>query len=401
MQSAARAESVESSASPTDGRRPQTESPASPTELPPTGVGATRGTLGLFCMHLLCFGVPLTSLGFVLTGPHSNWTSLLWFLPVVVSVLIDNRASAARHQPTATLPGWPFDAVLYMLVAWQFLCIVLLARMVSIGGFWTMDTLTALLLVGTNSGYSGIVVAHELIHRPQRHNQLLGRLILMTVMYEHFYTEHLRGHHTRVGTPADPATARFGETYAEFFRRTVPAQFRSAWRLETKRLGDENMKLWDPRLLKSRVVHGLLGEFALAGAIGIVFGWAALGVFILQAQAAIRLLEAVNYFEHWGLARKGRKVTPIDSWDSDSWFTLYTLVGLSRHADHHAHATRPFQQLRHFEQSPKLPRGYFGMVIMVLLRNKRFVELMTEELKQRKLGPFAEDASEPALSPAA
>ena len=32
-----------------------------------------------------------------------------------------------------------------------------------------LDTLVGLLLVGVNSGYSGIVVAHELIHRPQAH----------------------------------------------------------------------------------------------------------------------------------------------------------------------------------------------------------------------------------------
>ncbi len=59
------------------------------------------------------------------------------------------------------------------------------------------------------------------------------------------YTEHLRGHHVRVGTPDDPATARFGEAYEPFFRRTVPAQFRSAWRLELTRLGDAEMSLFN------------------------------------------------------------------------------------------------------------------------------------------------------------
>jgi len=55
---------------------------------------------------------------------------------------------------------------------------------------------------------------------------------------------------------------------------------------------------------------------------------------------------------------------------------------------------RPFQELRHFEESPKLPTGYFGMVDMVLFRNRRFRELMTEELRRRKLGPFAPQASQ-------
>jgi alkane 1-monooxygenase len=288
------------------------------------------------------------------------------------------------------LPGWAFDAVLYALALLQLANVVLLARLIALSGFWSMDALIAVLLVGTNSGYSAIVVAHEMIHRPSKAMQTIGRALLCTVMYEHFFTEHLRGHHARVGTPEDPATARFGESFDAFWRRTVPGQFKSAWRLEAKRLGDENMRLYDPRLLKSRVVHGIAAELALAGAIFALFGPGALVIFLLQALSAIRLLEAVNYFEHWGLSRSGKKIATVDSWDAESWFTLYTLVGLSRHADHHAHATRPYQALRWFDDSPKLPRGYFGMVLMVLLRNRRFVRLMTAELQRKKLGPFAE-----------
>lgn len=351
-----------------------------------------QGALKLWCLHLLAFLIPLTTLAFVLTGPHVWYLALVFVVPIVGSVIIDNRAGPARHQPSTTLPRWPFEALLYSLVALQLVNIVLLARLISASGFWSVDTLVAVGLVGTNSGYSAIVVAHELIHRPGRHQQLLGRMLLCTVLYEHFYTEHVRGHHVHVGKKEDPATARFGETFEAFWRRTVPAQFRSAWRLEAKRLGDENMRFYDVRLLKSRVVHGLLAEFLLVATIGVACGWAALAVFLFQAFGAVRLLEAVNYFEHWGLSRQGRKVTPVDSWDSESWFTLFTLVGLSRHADHHAHATRPYPELRHFSESPKLPRGYFGMVVMVLLRNRRFVQLMTERLRERGLGPFAAGA---------
>jgi alkane 1-monooxygenase len=352
--------------------------------------------LVLWLRHLACFVVPMTTFAFLATGPHVWWVAPLWTVPVIASVLIDNRAAPARQQPADSLPGWPFDAVLYALVVLQFVNIALLGWMFSQTSFWSMDTLAALVLVGTNSGYSAIVVAHELIHRPQKHLQLLGRALLCTVMYEHFYTEHIRGHHARVGTADDPATARFGETYNHFWRRTVPAQFKSAWRLEVKRLGDVNMKWYDPRLLKSRVVHGIIVETSLAVLLGVAFGKVALAVFLLQAIGAVRLLEAVNYFEHWGLVRSDRKVAPIDSWDAESWFTLYTLVGLSRHADHHAHATRPYQALRHFDESPKLPRGYFGMVVMVIARNARFRALMTEELRRCKLGPFREDLARAA-----
>ncbi len=123
-------------------------------------------------------------------------------------------------------------------------------------------------------------------------------------------------------------------------------------------------------------------------------------LYLGQALIAIRLLEAVNYFEHWGLVRRDKKVSPLDSWDTESRFTLYTLVGLSRHADHHAYATRPFQQLRHWEQSPKLRYGYFGTVEMVLFANREFRKTMTEELRRTRLGPFAEEAEAQATSAA-
>jgi alkane 1-monooxygenase len=213
------------------------------------------------------------------------------------------------------------------------------------------------------------------------------------VLYEHFYTEHLRGHHVRVGTADDPATARFGESFHRFYRRTVPAQFASAWRLEKKRLGDESMSNLDPRLLGSRVVHGLVAEAAFVAGIGALFGWVAVLAFVFQAVLASRLLEVVNYFEHWGLERNGPRIGATDSWDTHSWFTYWSLIGLSRHADHHTFGARPFQRLRVVEEAPLLPLGYVGTIFMVFVRNREFQRLAAAELERRKLGPFRESAA--------
>ena len=57
------------------------------------------------------------------------------------------------------------------------------------------------------------------------------------------------------------------------------------------------------------------------------------------------------------------------------------------------HAARPYQQLRVCEESPRIPRGYIAIFPLVLARNKKFRRLMTEELRRRRLGPFAEAAS--------
>jgi alkane 1-monooxygenase len=253
--------------------------------------------------------------------------------------------------------------------------------------------LPATILTGTNAGYSGIVVAHELVHRRNPIEYLMGRILLMGVLYEHFATEHVRGHHPRVGTPEDPATARFGETHREFVRRTIPAQFKSAWRLEKIRLGDANLASFSPRMLRHRVLQGVIAQVLIVAAFAYFFGWIAAVFFVLQARTAVMLLETVNYIEHWGLTRAGKKVVSVDSWDTDNWFTLYTLVGLSRHADHHAQAARPYQKLRHFEDTPKMPLGYYGTILLALFRNDRYQALAKAELQRKHLGPFRSSES--------
>lgn len=342
----------------------------------------------IWILHGMGFVLPLTTLAFTLTGPHSWWGALLFTIPLVGSLVADMRSPGERRQPVAEIPEAPFDAMILVLSALQVVNVVLLARLVSMAGFWSVDPLVAVFLGGINSGYSGIVVAHELIHRASPRMQTLGRLLMSTVLYEHFCTEHVRGHHARIGTAEDPATARFGESYHAFFLRTVPAQFRSAWAIENRRLGVEGslpVSMWG----KHRVVQGLVFEWGFAFALLAAFGPGAFVAHLLQARQAVDALEAVNYFEHWGLERRSRRVRPVDSWDTDSRFSLYTLVGLSRHADHHAYASRPYQQLRYWEESPKLPYGYFGMVALVWLRNGLVQRMLTKELKRRGLGPFA------------
>jgi alkane 1-monooxygenase len=254
-------------------------------------------------------------------------------------------------------------------------------------GFASLDFLLAMILIGASSAFA-IITAHELIHRKPTWEQALGRLLMCTVLYEHFYTEHLRGHHPRVGYADDPATARFGETFMQFYLRTVPAQFKNAWRLEKRRLGDEKMSNIDPRILRHRCLHGLLVGWGIAFALLATCGLPGFVVFVAQALFASRALEAVNYFEHWGLERKSARVRPVDSWDTHSWFTYYALIGLSRHADHHANASRPYQQLRVCDETPVLPRGYVAMIPLVILKNARYRRLATAELAAKGIRPL-------------
>ena len=86
-------------------------------------------------------------------------------------------------------------------------------------------------LMAVASSLSGAIGGHELIHRSKRLHVALGRLLLASVLYEHFFAEHMRGHHVRFATREDPATARRGETFWAYLARSPFEQFASAWRL--------------------------------------------------------------------------------------------------------------------------------------------------------------------------
>ena len=366
-----------------------------PAATPSISVGKT------LALHLWAFVLPLINGTFLLTGPHSWWSALLWSLPIVVLVLMDNGAPPDRRQPPEKLPSLPFDLQLYALVALQLANHVALGFMVSKLHVSTLPTagtalanlFTIIVLSGTTAGYSGIVLAHELVHRRSRIEYFLGRLLLMMVCYEQFATEHVRGHHPRLGTPQDPATARFGESLTDFIRRTIPEQFKSAWRLEKVRLGDSHMRWYDPRMVHHRVLQGVVAEVLIIALYVVFFGPLAAAFFVVQARAAVVLLETVNYIEHWGITRATRTVTPADSWDTDNAFTLRTLVGLSRHADHHAQASRPYQTLRYFEESPKMPLGYYGTILLAMFRNEEYQNRAKAELQRRRLGPYRDAAA--------
>jgi alkane 1-monooxygenase len=60
-------------------------------------------------------------------------------------------------------------------------------------------------------------------------------------------------------------------------------------------------------------------------------------------------------------------VDPSHSWNSNNIATNVLLYHLQRHSDHHANPTRRYQTLRDYAESPVLPTGYAGMILLALV----------------------------------
>ena len=65
-----------------------------------------------------------------------------------------------------------------------------------------------------------------------------------------------------------------------------------------------------------------------------------------------------------GDRQRYERVDPSHSWNSNNIATNVLLYHLQRHSDHHANPTRRYQTLRDFEESPVLPTGYAGMIVL-------------------------------------
>jgi len=210
--------------------------------------------------------------------------------------------------------------------------------------------------------------------------QKLGQWLLYSVCYEHFIISHLYGHHPSVGKPEDIATAKRGESFAAYWRRVYIDQFRYAWNFEQHRLAKKADLSPLSKLSRNRVLQGVIVELALVLDIILFYGWAAAFIFLYQALAAVRLLETINYYQHWGLS-DGNKDQAL-AWNNDSWFTQYALIGLANHAGHHKNARQHFQNIAYSDYGPKLPYGYFVMNLWVKLYNASYQKMALAELER-------------------
>ena len=226
------------------------------------------------------------------------------------------------------------------------------------------------LSVGIIMGGIGITVAHELVHKDSALEQNAGGLLLAAVCYAGFKVEHVRGHHVHVSTPEDASSSRYGQSLYSFLPHAYKHNFLNAWKLEAERLTRKGLS---PLSRHNELIwwYALSGVFLLG--FTAAFGWLGALFFLGQSFVAFTLLEIVNYLEHYGLHRRkldnGRyeRTNPNHSWNSNYLLTNLFLFHLQRHSDHHAYAKRRYQVLRHYDESPQLPNGYAGMVVLALI----------------------------------
>ena len=266
---------------------------------------------GQFARHLLAFWFPGTALAFLATGPHS----LVGRAPLRGPA--DRRPRPRHVRPPRAAPAAGRAARLALRRdrlrarrASSSRTSRSSSRLFAVQDFFSFDFLVAHIVVGASSGYS-IITAHELIHRegrvgPAARPHPARQRALRALLHR---------------APARPSPARrdAGGSGDRALRRDLPpllpphragaVQERVAAREEAPRRRVDV----EPRPRACSATACCTGSWpsgASRRAIAVVFGWVSLAAFVLQGWLASRLLEIVNYFEHWGLERQRRARRP-------------------------------------------------------------------------------------------
>ncbi|MBK7409613.1 MAG: alkane 1-monooxygenase [Saprospirales bacterium] len=323
--------------------------------------------------YLIAYLAPLAGFWGIAQG---GWASLgavyvgFLMIPVLEQFLPRSTSNLSGEEEGMQMKRPFFDWLLYLHIPILYGLIAYALNTQAAQNWSIWIWIATVLNLGLVIGAFGINVAHELGHRDSRYEQTLSKILLLPALYLHFFIEHNRGHHKNVATDDDPASARLGESLYAFWFRSVTGGYLNAWTLEAQRLRKLGLPAlhWRNEMLQFQVLQLIY----LTG-VGFFFQWKGLLLVIASAIFGFLLLEVVNYIEHYGLRRKQlpsgkyEPVQPTHSWNSDHELGRIFLYELTRHSDHHYKATRKYQILRHWDQSPQLPYGYPTSILLALL----------------------------------
>lgn len=214
------------------------------------------------------------------------------------------------------------------------------------------------------------VVAHEFGHKLGRWTHTMSNFVCAIVGMGYFMPQHVMGHHVKVATPEDCATAKFGETGIGFIVKSFPAEVYGGVTLEAARLRKRGLPVWS---LHNDVLVSYGMSVIIAAVLVAILGWQALPFILLHHAAAWFTLMLNDYVQHYGLMREmmpnGRRepAGPQHSWNTDTPLTNLLVLNVQRHSHHHEAPMLPYQYLKDMPEAPRLPTGYFGMMQIALM----------------------------------
>lgn len=323
--------------------------------------------------YLSILSLPLSVyISFTSYGWLTYFPLILFFVgvPLLELLFSPDATNFTKEEEQEEKDNPIYTGLLYAMIPIQIFFLIYFFNVIQDPLLSTSDLVGRVLAMGLMCGVIGINVGHELGHRNNRVDEFFGELLLLTAFNTHFLPYHNAGHHYNVATPDDAATARKNEVLYLFWFRSHFTSYIQAWQLENTRMQQEGNPWFH---YKNRMVIYTITTLLFLSSIYYFLGLFAFLCFVGAAVFGITLLETVNYIEHYGLLRSknehGRyeRVKRIHSWNSDHVIGKMLLFNLSRHSDHHYNGSKHYQLLKSLPESPQMPTGYPGMMLLSLI----------------------------------
>ncbi len=207
-------------------------------------------------------------------------------------------------------------------------------------------------------------VAHELIHRRNGRQAILGYVLAGICGYPALGMEHL-AHHARPG---------------ETTRAECPTRTESVWTFPGRRLRriatamfGPNAPIWQPqlRMLSLHRTRVAMGATALTWiAFVALAGWFGAVLYLAMTIGAAFGVQLITYIQHWGLGDDSipDRVAYGRGREEDCRFQAWITLNISLHDGHHRDSRRPYYRLELTPDSPRLPASY---VLLMSDRRRR------------------------------
>ena len=344
--------------------------------------------------YLFAYTVPIAVyVSFISNG---IWTfSAIFYvfliLPVLDILTGETTENMAPEEASYKKNKWIFDLMLYLNAPIVFGLLFMVLSKIQNNSYETFELIGLILSAGILLATNGINVAHELGHRKSFFDRFVSQLLYVPCLYMHFYIEHNFGHHLKVATPEDGATAKYNQNLYSFWFSSVTRQYISAWKIQIQKLKSESFSFFSFK--NNMLFYHIIQPVYLIG-IYFLFSIEVMIFSIIIGIVSFLFLECINYIEHYGLRRfktnsnRYERVQPHHSWNSNYNIGRITLYELTRHSDHHYKSSKKYQVLNSHNECPTLPLGYPASILLSFvpplwfwLMNPRVPKSMKSKLK--------------------
>jgi alkane 1-monooxygenase len=344
--------------------------------------------------YLFAYTVPISV--YVSFNSYGLWTySAIFYvfliLPVLDIITGETNKNLSLEEVSYKKTKWIFDIMLYLNVPIVFGLLLIILNKVQNNIYETYELVGLGLSAGILLATNGINVAHELGHRESYFERFLSQLLYVPCLYMHFYIEHNFGHHLKVATPEDGATAKYNQPLYSFWLSSVTRQYISAWEIQIQKLKSGGHYFFS--IKNNMLFYHIIQPIYLFG-IYYFFSLNTMMFSILIGVVSFLFLECINYIEHYGLRRfktnsnRYERVQPHHSWNSNFNIGRITLYELTRHSDHHYKSSKKYQVLNSHDECPTLPFGYPASILLSFfppiwfwIMNPRVPKTMKSNLK--------------------